>query len=209
MFTGIIQAIGVVKAVRPQVLCIDLGNLAKKLAKGESIAVNGVCLTVTKLAGTVVEFDLSAETLAKTTLGELRLGDVVNIELALKADARLGGHIVQGHIDGIARIKKIQKTCDFADMTFSAPAELLKSMVTKGSAAIDGVSLTIADMDETTFTVALIPTTLQQTTLGAAKIGNQVNIETDIITKTIGKMLEKILPQKQGLSVEKLKQSGF
>ena len=209
MFTGIIQAICLVKALRPQVLCIDLRRLAKQLTTGQSVAVNGVCLTVTKLTATVAEFDLSTETIAKTTLGKLRPADHVNIELALKADARLGGHIVQGHIDAIATLRKIQKNGDFADMTFSASAELLETIIVKGSVAVDGVSLTVADMDETTFTVALIPTTLQQTTLGTAKIGDQVNIETDIITKTVRKMLEKILPKSRTLSAEKLKQLGF
>ena len=190
-------------------LTIDSGKLADESKIGDSIAINGVCLTVARLDGGLAAFDISSETLTKSNLGKLKPSSPVNVELALKATGRLGGHIVQGHIDGVATIKAINKQGQFADIKFAASEELLEQMVVKGSVAVDGISLTIASMDENGFSAAIIPETLKKTTLGTAKIGDTVNIETDIIVKTIKKQLEKILPQKQLLTVEKLKQLGF
>lgn len=190
-------------------LTIDSGKLADESKIGDSIAINGVCLTVARLDGGLAAFDISSETLTKSNLGKLKPSSPVNVELALKATGRLGGHIVQGHIDGVATIKAINKQGQFADIKFAAGEELLEQMVVKGSVAVDGISLTIASMDENGFSAAIIPETLKKTTLGTAKIGDTVNIETDIIVKTIKKQLEKILPQKQLLTVEKLKQLGF
>ncbi|MBL7154814.1 MAG: riboflavin synthase [Phycisphaerae bacterium] len=213
MFTGLIQAICTVKSVRPaakaMVLTVDLGETVREAKIGDSIAIDGVCLTVSETAGSCASFEVSSETLAKSTIGSLRPGSKVNVESALKASDRLGGHFVQGHIDGVATIKAVQRHGEFADMTFAAGPELLGQMVVKGSVAVDGVSLTIAAMDQTSFTVAVIPQTLGATTLGTAKIGDEVNIETDIIVKTIKKQLENILPQKGKLSVERLKELGF
>lgn len=213
MFTGLIEAICTVKSVSRSaggvLLTIDLGKLADETKIGDSIAINGVCLTVAGLAANLATFDVSAETLSKSTLGGLRPSSQVNAERAMKATDRFGGHFVVGHIDGTATIKAIDKHGQFADIRFSAEPELLGQMVVKGSVAVDGISLTIANMDENSFSVALIPETLKKTTLGKAKIGDMVNIETDIIVKTVTKQLEKILPQKQKLTVEKLKQLGF
>ena len=190
-------------------LTIDLGKLADEGKIGDSIAINGVCLTVASLEGRLATFDISSETLTKSNLGRLTPSSPVNVELALKATGRFGGHIVQGHIDGIATIKAINKQGQFADIKFAAGRELLDQMVVKGSVAVDGISLTIASIDENSFSAAIIPETLRKTTLGTAKIGDTVNIETDIIVKTIKKQLEKILPQKQPLTVEKLRELGF
>jgi len=154
-------------------------------------------------------FDVSGETLTKSTLGRLKPASPVNAERAMKATDRFGGHFVAGHIDGTATIKAIEKAGQFANIKFTADPELLNQMVVKGSVAVDGISLTIADMDQNGFSAAIIPKTLEKTTLGTAKIGDMVNIETDIIVKTIKKQLEKILPQKQKLTVERLKQLGF
>jgi len=213
MFTGLIEAICTVKSVRRSggglLLTIDSGKLADESKIGDSIAINGVCLTIARLDGGLASFDVSSETLTKSNLGKLKPSSPVNVELALKATGRFGGHIVQGHIDGAATIKAINKQGQFADIKFAAGKELLDQMVVKGSVAVDGISLTIASMDENSFSAAIIPETLKKTTLGTAKIGDTVNIETDIIVKTIKKQLEKILPQKQPLTVEKLKQSGF
>jgi len=215
MFTGLIEAICTVKSVSQRAggdglsLTIDLGKLANNSKIGDSIAINGTCLTLARLEGNLASFDLSTETLTKSNLGELRQSSLVNVERAIKATDRFGGHIVQGHIDGIATIKAIKKTGQFADIRFAADAELLDRMIVKGSVAVDGISLTIASMDETSFSVAIIPETLKKTTLGKAKIGDCVNIETDIIVKTIKRQLEKILPQKQSLTAEKLKELGF
>ncbi len=213
MFTGLIQAICTVKSARPasgaMVLVVDLGELALDAKIGDSIAINGVCLTVSEKSGSCANFEVSSETLAKSTVGGLRPQAKVNAESALRPTDRFGGHFVQGHIDGTARIKEVQRHGEFADIKFAAEPELLSLMVAKGSVAVDGVSLTIAAMDSRTFTVAVIPQTLHSTTLGTANVGDSVNIETDIIVKTVKKQLENILPQGGRLSVERLKELGF
>jgi len=213
MFTGLIQAIGTVKSVRQSPgairLTVDLGELAREAKIGDSIAINGVCLTVSEKSGSCASFEAGSETLAKSTIGGLKPNSKVNAELALRPTDRFAGHFVQGHIDGVATIKAVQRHGEFADMKFAAGPELLSQMVVKGSVAVDGVSLTIAAMDQTAFTVAVIPQTLQATTLGTAKPGDFVNIETDIIVKTVKKQLENILPQTGKLSVERLKELGF
>ena len=213
MFTGLIEAVCRVKSVRrsggAMLLAIDIGDLAEGSGIGDSIAVNGVCLTITKFEGGAALFDVSTETLSKSTLDKLGPSSPVNIERAVMPTDRFGGHFVQGHIDGTATVKAIDKQGKFAEMKFSAEAELLDAMVVKGSVAVDGISLTIAAMDKNSFTVALIPQTLNKTTLGKVKIGDKVNIETDIIVKTIKRQLEKILPQRQPLTAEKLKGLGF
>jgi len=190
-------------------LAIDLGELADGCRIADSIAIDGVCLTIARLDGSSAIFDVSAETMAKSTLGKLGPSSQVNVERAMKPADRFGGHFVLGHIDGTATIKQIDRRGDFADIRFSTAYELLDQMVPKGSVAVDGISLTIANMDNNSFTVALIPETLKKTTLGKAKIGDMVNIEADIIVKTVKKQLDKILPQEQKLTVEKLKQLGF
>lgn len=215
MFTGLIEAICTVKSVSRLGgtdairLTIDLGKLVDETKVGDSIAVNGTCLTIAKLNGRTASFDLSGETLTKSTLGKLKPSSQVNTELAMKATDRLGGHFVAGHIDGTAMIKAIDRQGQFANIKFAASPELLDQMVVKGSVAVDGISLTIASVDQTSFSVAIIPQTLEKTTLGKTKVGNMVNIETDMIIKTIKKQLEKILPRKQTLTVEKLKEMGF
>jgi len=213
MFTGIIQQVCTVKALSKSgdsaALTVDLGQLANESKIGDSIAINGVCLTVIKLAGILVTFDVSSETLAESTIGKLTPGSKVNIELALRADDRFGGHFVLGHVDGSAIIKKIEKKTDFATFTFTAPKDLLDQMITKGSVAIDGISLTIAELNPDGFTVAVIPQTLKETSLGQAKITAQVNIEIDIITKTVRKYLQQLSPGKTGLTLEDLRQQGF
>ena len=213
MFTGLVEQVCTIKSVRRSAgvmeLAVDLGKLADESKIGDSIAVNGTCLTVGGQRGNLATFDVSGETLAKSNLGRLTAGSKVNVELAMKVGERFGGHIVQGHVDGVATIKAIDKHGQFADIRFAAETELLDQMVVKGSVAVDGISLTIASMDGNSFSVAIIPETLKKTTLGEAKIGDVVNIETDIFVKIIKKQLEKILPQGQTLTVERLKQLGF
>lgn len=213
MFTGIIEAVGTVKTVRPagggKVISTDLGKCAADAKLGDSIAINGVCLTISRLSGTVADFDVSSETLAKSSTGSLHAGAYVNLERAMAADGRFGGHIVLGHVDGTATIKAVEKKGDFVEMTFTAQTALLDEMVNKGSVAINGISLTIATMNGSTFTIALIPTTLKETTLDNAKVGDVVNIETDILIKAVKKQLDKILPDSGNLTAEKLKEYGF
>jgi len=190
-------------------LTIDLAALAGGIKVGDSIAINGVCLTIAELNRTLAVFDVSGETLTKSTLGKLKPKSFVNTERAVMAGGRFGGHFVQGHIDGTAAIKTINKQGQFANMEFTASAELLDQMVVKGSVAVDGVSLTIADINKSGFGIAIIPKTLEQTTLARAKIGDTVNIETDIIVKAVKKQLDNLLPREQKLTVEKLKELGF
>ena len=213
MFTGIIEQTGTVKKLCPApgglALTVDLGQMAEATKIGDSIAVNGTCLTISNLAGSLANFDISSETVQKTTLGKLKPASIVNLEPAIKADARFGGHFVQGHVDGIATLKSIQKKGHFAEIKFTCPANLLDEILPKGAVAVDGISLTVADMDNQTFTVALIPQTLETTTLNNLKPGDSVNIETDLIVKAVKDQLKKILPDTRSLTVEKLRQSGF
>ena len=214
MFTGLIEAIGTVRqaaaASGRMRLEVDLGPVAgQDVQPGDSIAVNGVCLTVSRPAGTTAAFDVSGESLAKTTLKSLKPGFKVNLERAMSAQGRFGGHIVQGHIDGRGTIAAIRKQGEFAVFRFAAPPELLAQIVLKGSAAVDGVSVTIAALDKTGFEVALIPTTLRETIWHLSKVGDVVNIETDILVKIIKRQLEQMLPGAGGITETKLKELGF
>jgi riboflavin synthase len=213
MFTGLIEKMCLVKAARHSadstLLTIDLGELAAQSKPGESIAVSGACLTIAGLQGSLASFDVSAETLARSTLGKLKSGSAVNIERPLKANERFGGHFVLGHVDGTATIEAIGKRGEFADIRFAAGSELLDGIVLKGSVAVDGISLTIAAVERNGFSISIIPETLKRTTLGRARIGDIVNIETDIIVKTIKRQLDEILPKKQSLTAEKLRQLGY
>lgn len=215
MFTGLIEGVCQVKSVSlgsasgGGALVVDMGDLAGDCRLGDSIAVSGACLTVTKLSGTLATFGLSSETLAKSTLAGLKPLSKVNVERAMKATDRFGGHIVQGHIDGTGRVRGIKKIGEFADIEFSVEADLLEQMVPKGSVAIDGVSLTMAALGADSFRVAAIPETLSRTTLGAARIGDRVNIEIDIIVKVVRRQLEAILPPHRQLTVESLRAMGY
>ncbi len=212
MFTGIIETVGTVRQVLPRggtmQITVDLNRIADGVKLGDSIAVSGVCLTVSKLNGTEAVFNVSAETVARSGLKTLRPGAKVNLERAMSADGRFGGHIVQGHVDGTGRIAAIRKQADFAMFRIEAPADLLDQIVLKGSVAVDGISLTVSKLDSTGFEISLIPTTLQETTWQHAKTGDTVNIETDILIKVVKKQLEKILPA-GGLNPNKLKEYGF
>ena len=213
MFTGLIEAVGSVRRAALQrgqmTLEIDLGpTVGRNVRLGDSIAVNGVCLTVCGLRGDVARFDVSGESLSKTTIKHLATGARVNLERAMSADGRFGGHIVQGHIDGTGTLSAIHKEGDFAVFRFSASAELLAHMVPKGSVAVDGVSVTIAALDKTGFEVALIPTTLKKTSWHLSKVGDVVNIEIDILVKAVRRQLEQMLGT-DGLTEAKLKKLGF
>ena len=213
MFTGIIETVGVIRQTRPSGnqmrLAIDLNHIADGTNLGDSIAVNGVCLTVCQLNGTVAEFDVSNETIRKTTLITLKNSSPVNLERAMSAQGRFGGHIVQGHVDGLGKIAAIQKQADFARFRFEVPKELITQVVLKGSIAVDGVSVTVAKLDTTGFEVAVIPTTLKETTWHQAKVGDAVNIETDILVKITQRQLAAMLPNSKGLTIEQLREHGF
>jgi riboflavin synthase len=213
MFTGIIEAVCTVSSAARTAdamsIRADLGELATGVKTGDSIAVNGVCLTVSALSGGVAGFDVSGETLAISNLGSLAPPAKVNVERALRADGRFGGHIVLGHVDGTATVRSIRRKGRFAEVEFAAEAPLLQQMVAKGSVAVDGVSLTVAGLGPEGFSAAVIPETLGRTTLGTAKAGDKVNIELDIITKSVKRLLERIMPAGGILTVEKLKSLGF
>ena len=213
MFTGLIEKVCSISSIRrnsdSMSITVNLGELAQESRIGDSIAINGVCLTISKIDRDFAEFDVSGETLSKTSLKKLQNSTKVNIERAMSPSSRFGGHFVLGHVDGTAKIEKIEKKGEFADIKFSADSELINSMVEKGSVAIDGISLTICDLDKSGFHVSVIPQTIEKTTLNNAKIGELVNIETDIIIKAVKKQLEAILPQNGNLTAEKLRKLGF
>ncbi|MBN1435895.1 MAG: riboflavin synthase [Sedimentisphaerales bacterium] len=214
MFTGLIETIGTVKAARPTTagmqITIDLGPLAQDAKLGDSIAVNGACLTIAQLDATVATFDAMAETIRATTVQHITANQKVNLERALRLGDRLGGHLVQGHVDGIGTIEKIDQKPQQYTIWLNTAAAVMKQMIPKGSVAIDGVSLTIVDVQPERFSVYLIPTTLAETTLQHKKPGDKVNLETDIIAKWINQRIDNILGQKtSSITLEKLRQLGF
>jgi riboflavin synthase len=197
MFTGIIEQLAPVAEVEPEPpgvrLIVAVGDLAGDAQIGDSIAVNGCCLTVVRVDGESLSFQAGEETLNRTNLGELRPGSLVNIERSLAIGDRLGGHFVTGHIDGQGLLVERCDDKDWSTCWFSAPAELLKQITSKGSVAVDGASLTVVDVGNSRFSVALIPHTLSATTLGSLKVGDRVNLETDLIAKYVGRLLESRL----------------
>lgn len=217
MFTGLIEHVGVIERLASRAggsarLSVRIGPLAEGTKLGDSIAIDGCCLTVVELQGAVALFDAVPESLRRTTLGERTSGDRVNLERALTADRRMGGHFVQGHIDGTATVARTVPGERWAEWHFRLDdAALAAQIVEKGSIAIDGISLTVAGCDGTgRFWVALIPETLERTTLGAKGVGTRVNIETDII----GKYVQAFLARGQtavsgGLTEERLRELGY
>lgn len=194
MFSGIVEALGKVAAIiqePPGVrLIVDEPTVAATTKVADSVAINGCCLTVVEMDGTKMAFQAGPETLARTNLGELATGSPVNLERALALGDRLGGHFVSGHIDGQAVLSKIDDHGDWMDYYFTVSRELAAQMASKGSVAVDGVSLTLVRCDRDLFSVALIPYTLKVTTLGVRKIGDKVNIETDILAKYVQRLFE-------------------
>lgn len=193
MFTGIVEALGTVTAIAENGsaarLSISSPSLGTDLIHGESIAVNGVCLTVAAHDGASWDADLMRVTRETSTLGGIVVGSVVNLERATKADGRLGGHIMQGHVDGVATLIARDSQPEWDNLTFSVPADLARYVVRKGSIALNGVSLTIADLTADAVTVSLIPTTLTETNLGRLNVGDTVNVEVDVIAKYVERMV--------------------
>jgi len=197
MFTGIIETVGTVASLESQgdlaLLCVDAPEISEGVRVGDSVAVNGGCLTITRESGGRFEFQAVRETLEKTKLGELRAGSRVNLERALRADARLDGHIVQGHVDGTGRVRSLSREGDDVRLAIDCDAELAGVLVAKGSVAIDGVSLTVVEVGDRGFDVALIPHTLAVTTLGELRPGDRVNLEVDVLGKYVKQYVERIL----------------
>ncbi|MDD2772174.1 MAG: riboflavin synthase [Elusimicrobiales bacterium] len=210
MFTGIIEAQG---RVLKTVVASSGGALEIKLpsgwtpALGESIAVNGACLTVTAFSNGAASFDASPETLEKSTVASLRPGMAVNLERALQSGARFGGHIVTGHVDGKARLESALRRGEFTALRFSAAPGIMADIVAKGSVALDGISLTVSAVSENGFEIAVIPHTLENSTLGAAKPGGLFNIETDILAKYVRKSVAHIPASR--ITEDFLRENGF
>lgn len=187
MFTGLIQALGTVREATDEPhgkrLTIAAAALATDAALGDSIAINGCCLTVVEIAGDCLSFQAGEETLSKTNLGGLTVGSKVNLEPSLRVGDRLGGHFVCGHIEAQGALALRQDDDDWSKVWFHYPAQLGRYLVPKGSIAVDGVSLTLVDVEPSRFSVALIPHTLAHTTLGTRKVGDAVNLETDLLAK--------------------------
>lgn len=219
MFTGIVEEVGIVQQVKkgPKSAILTIkGDVVTKDAKlGDSIAVNGVCLTVTSLTGNIFTADVMAETMRRTSLDMLRPGSGVNLERAMAADGRFGGHIVSGHIDGTGVITDFVREDNAVWVTVKADEKILKLVIEKGSIAIDGISLTVAYVDNSCFKVSIIPHTAKETTLLGKKVGDPVNLENDVI----GKYVEKLLAfsnndtnsnnKSTGISQDFLMKNGF
>ena len=198
MFTGLVEAKVLLLARSEegagQKLTFDLGRLAEGVRIGDSIAFGGCCLTVVAIRGTECDVELGSETLSRTTFGALQLGDPINCERSLRVGDPLGGHYVTGHVDGLGRVVELREEGPWRFIAFSAPLTCLKQMASKGSVAVDGVSLTLVEADDERFTVALIPHTLEVTTLGRLSVGSVVHVETDVLAKYVARQLEGRFP---------------
>ena len=212
MFTGIVEGIGKIYDIQKRSLGAKVSLLppfhAKEVKIGDSLSVDGVCLTVTEIDDKIIKMDIGNETLNRTTLSKLKKGDLVNVERALLLTDRIGGHIVAGHIDGIGVITKIVKRGDSFEFNFQVNDEISRYIVEKGSVAVNGVSLTVAKIIGNQFMVSIIPYTINSTTFKEKKVGDKVNIENDIV----GKYIEKFLVNQKGSRIideEMLKRFGF
>jgi riboflavin synthase len=198
MFTGIIEELGTVKELKKgaasATLKVQASKVAADLGKGDSISVNGVCLTVVEFSKAGFTAEAMAETLRATNLGGLRPGDRVNLERALSPSGRLGGHIVSGHVDGVGAIKSVVREDIAQVFTVEAPEAVMRYIIKKGSIAVDGISLTVVDFEEGSFSVSIIPHTAKETTLGIKKTGDRVNLEPDLIAKYV----ERLFPGGKG-----------
>jgi len=218
MFTGLVEGIG--KVVRMAQsgdagsLRLDMGDLANDVKIGDSVAVNGACLTAVEISGGVVEFDASAETLRVTALGALHARDVVNIERPLRIGDRLGGHFVLGHVDAVGKVSRVHKTSAQITIEIAAPKDVVTNLIPKGSIAVDGISLTIATISDNGFSVVIIPHTLDNTTLESKATGDRVNLELDVIGKYVARLIARMGKQagkqsSQGMTMDFLSEHGF
>ena len=209
MFTGIVEEKGTLKEIRKgpksAVLTIGASVIFSDLKPGDSVAVNGVCLTATSIDGDCFTADVMNETLSRSSLGSLKTGARVNLERAMPVNGRFGGHIVSGHIDGVGTISGIKKEDIAVWYTIRAQPQIMRYIVEKGSVAIDGISLTVAKVQKDSFSVSIIPHTAQQTIISEKTIGSVVNLENDIV----GKYIENFISSPQGITNEFLLENGF
>lgn len=212
MFTGIVEEKGTVKRIsRGQNSCIEIqaDKIFSDIHIGDSIAVNGVCLTVTDFSGNIFTADVMNETFSRSSLGSLRAGSHVNLERAMSANGRFGGHIVSGHIDGTGKIISTRKDDNAVWYKISADKNIIKYIVEKGSIAIDGISLTVAKAERDNFSVSVIPHTSEETILSEKKAGDIVNLENDIIGKYVERFLNSGKTEKSGITMDFLAKNGF
>lgn len=215
MFTGIIEAVGEIKRVEQQQgdvrLTVATANLDLSDAQlGDSIAVNGVCLTAIELTKGRFVADVSNETLSATTMGQVKAGSAVNLECALQAQTRLGGHLVSGHVDGVGQVIERKSDARSIRFSFSLPKELGRYVAQKGSICIDGISLTVNTVDDTSFSVNIVPHTLEMTTLGKRQIGDSVNLEVDVIARYLERLMMGNAENQATVDYKKLlENSGF
>ncbi|MCH7993595.1 MAG: riboflavin synthase [Planctomycetes bacterium] len=212
MFTGIVESVGTICAARAagggRRIEIEVAALVAECAIGASVCISGVCLTIVARVPGRLCFDVVTETLEKSTLGEMGLGDKVNIERALPADGRFDGHFVQGHVDGTGTVERVSRSEHESVVWIKPQPTLLPCIIPKGSVAVDGISLTIAEVRDGAFSIALIPTTLAVTTAASFSTGHRVNIETDMIARTVVHRLSTI-SSSGGLTLDKLHEAGF
>jgi riboflavin synthase len=221
VFTGLIIELGEIAAIDRRAqnaqLAIKGRKILEDIAIGDSIAINGVCLSVTTVKGDVISFDVSGETLKSTNLDQLKRGDKVNLEPSLRPNSKMGGHFVSGHVDGIGRIRSRRTEGNAERIEIESPADVLKYLVQKGSVSVDGISLTVVDVLKDAFTLVIIPHTASLTTIGFKKVGDTVNLEPDILAKYVAKFLHKGGQEKKAADesacderfLSKLKDSGF
>lgn len=212
MFTGVIVELGEVSAVKKRGgithFSLNSREIIKDAEIGDSISVNGTCLTLVEIKGATMRFDLSDETLSSTNLGLLKPGDLVNLEPSLRADSKLGGHFVSGHVDGTGRIKSKAEIGDTFKIDIEVPEKVIHFLVEKGSVAVDGISLTVVDILKDSFTVVIIPHTARLTTMGFKGPGDTVNVEVDIIGKYVSRFLNKEVTRDSRL-MKTLMEEGF
>ena len=206
MFTGIIEEVGKVTLVQPGELVIAAGDILQGMELGASMSVNGVCLTITDMTADSFSVDVMPETLQRSNIGLLAVGDKVNLERPLALDGRLGGHLVQGHIDATGKVTSIRWDGAAMIMGFAAPPEVMKYVVEKGFIAVDGVSLTVVAKNSGSFSVSIVDYTRRNTNLGDRKVGDLVNLEVDIIAKYVEQLGQ---PRSTGITVDFLQENGF
>lgn len=215
MFTGIIEEVGRVKNIKSggksAVLTLEARIIFEDLKLGDSVAVNGVCLTAASIEKNTFTADVMHETIRRSSLGDLTVGSYVNLERAMAVDGRFGGHIVSGHIDGMGTIRSIQQDDNAIWYTVAAEGDLMKYIIPKGSIAIDGISLTVVDIEQESFRVSIIPHTAKETILSRKKAGDKVNLENDVIGKYVEKLLSHRQPvnNKSSITKEFLMENGF